>query len=499
MKLASLTLLVILGLCFYAEATDIKAITTKPTAGNPQFGDRTVWPDLHGDEYFQRQKWEKSRVLIWDVARSLEKGAGKRNSKVDGSDPANWIDAATGKAAASLPDMQTDIILPDSDVPYTASLRHPDVRSVFCRHVTIGRNAALDPLYARGGFQIAGNLWIRPGGAIKTGMWTLMFIGDKHTFVRNDWPEDGVLEKLHKERQITPYEKKDIRKQPWWNNLIATYTRHAKTDGGSTEVVGFVAFADEVGIQSGTFIVGRDSRFITLGPSSIDVGKGATLALMDGSHCSHGMNQLMRDWRVSAGGKLTGGTPDRPLKRDAFMGMGYGNWMNLPVPEPENQNKKKEPRLTPDGSVMQYGYGGYSTLVQGDLIGCPAPGSSARLVVCWQRMRGGGAGAWGRKDEAFKEFFPTIEPKIQLWISPESKIENVRFDNLSRGGIVTDNIQTFEKWENVSFGSDCLSKDPKEIIRSYLEEAEKLKQRDPGAKIPHPTSPLDPEKKYTTM
>ncbi|MBL7133086.1 MAG: hypothetical protein ISS78_03225, partial [Phycisphaerae bacterium] len=271
------TLFFIVTVCSFAlpaAAMDIKAITAKLTAGNPQFKNKKAWPTLVGDEYFLKEKWEKGRILIWDVKKSLEKGAGKRRSKVDGSDPANWINAATGKAAAALPDMKTDIILPDSDVPYTASLRQRSVRQMFCRHVTIGRNAALAPIYGRGGFQIAGNLWIHPEGSIKTGMWALLFIGEKHTFVRYDWPKDGKLKKIHDERLITPYEKHgDPHKQPWWTNLIATYMRHTKSENASTEVIGFVALADEIAIQSGVFVVGRNSRFVTVGPSAVSVDK----------------------------------------------------------------------------------------------------------------------------------------------------------------------------------------------------------------------------------
>ena len=236
-KRIPLTLIVVLGLSFQAEATDIKTILSKPAAGNPRFGDQTVWPDLHGDEYFQRQKWEEGRVLIWDVARSLEKRAGRRNSSVDGSDPRE-LDRCGDRQSCCLPAGYADGRYPCPTRTFRTPRASgtPDIRNVFCRHVTIGRNAALDPLYARGGFQIAGNLWIQPGGAIKTGMWTLMFIGDKHTFVRNDWPEDGVLEKIHKERRVTPYEKKDIRKQPWWNkpdwHLHAARQNRRRFDGG---------------------------------------------------------------------------------------------------------------------------------------------------------------------------------------------------------------------------------------------------------------------------
>ena len=57
---------------------------------------------------------------------------------------------------------------------------------------------------------------------------------------------------------------------------------------------------------------------------------------------------------------------------------------------------------TADGTKLYYAYGGYNAMVKGDLVGYPAPGSEARLVVGWQRISSGGAGSWGRTDEAFQ-------------------------------------------------------------------------------------------------
>jgi len=481
------------GFALPASAMDVGAITGKPTADNPRFDNKDAWPMLVGDEYFTKQKWEEGRTYIWNVEKSLEAGEqSRRRRDPDATDPSNWIAAATGKPATELPDMNTDLIFPDSETPYYAALGDEDTKGAFCRHVTIGKNATFSSWGARHHrLRLFGNLWIRPGGAMRTGQGSLVFTGDKHTFLRYDWPEDGVLKKTHDERAVSPYKVNgEIIKTPWMANCIGTYMGHDKPEGISTEVLGLARMADEVGIKSGTFIIGRDSRFVSTGPSSVSVGNGAKVVLMDGAQCSHGRNQFVnRDWGVHAGAEVTGGTLDRPLKRDAYMGLGYRNWRNLPVPQRENETKPIP--TTADGTKMYYAYGGYNAMVQGDLIGYPAPGTDARLVVCWQRISSGGAGSWGRTDETFQKVFPDFPPKITIWISGTSKIENVRFDDLHRGGIVTANMETFNGWKTISFGDACLSRDPKELVRSYEAELEEM-----GGG--HPMSTLEPKEKYTT-
>jgi len=490
-----LVLIAIVGIVLPANALDLKAITAKPTADNPQFGDKKAWPMLVGDEYFRKQKWGKGRTYIWNVQKSIEenKGSRRRRGVSDATDPGNWTDAATGKPATELPDMNTDLILPDSETPYNCALGEANKKGAFCRHVTIGANARFSTWGSRGHrFRLFGNLWIRPGGSMRTGQGSLVFAGGKHTFLRYDWPEDGVLQDLHDKRAVSPYKANGVLlKTPWLANTIGTYMVHDKAKDISTELLGFACMADEVGIRSGTFIVGRDSRFVSTGPSSVSINKGAKVVLMDGAQCSHGRNQFVnRDWGVAAGAQVTGGTPDRPLRRDAYFGLGYRNWMNLPI-SPKKGDKKGIATL-PSGTRVYYGYGGYNALIKGDLIGYPAPGSDARLVVCWQRISCGGAGNWGRTDEAFKKVFPHILPKTGIWVSDASKLENVRFDDLHRGGIVTRSLDTFRKWKNISFGDGCLSGDPSELVRGYEAELAERKKR------PHPTSILEPQKKYTT-
>ena len=114
MRTTLLVLVTVFGIALPASALDIKAITAKPTADNPQYDNKKAWPMLVGDEYFQKEKWPKARLLIW--ARAVAKQA--RGKRLDPMDPANWVEAATGKPAEALPDKDTDIILPDADKPY---------------------------------------------------------------------------------------------------------------------------------------------------------------------------------------------------------------------------------------------------------------------------------------------------------------------------------------------------------------------------------------------
>ena len=487
MKQPLLIIVATLAFCAPALALDIGSVTEKPTADNPQYQNKEAWAMLVGDEYFQKQTWDEAPVLIWAHPGVTPRRGDK---KLDPKNPVNWIVAATGEPADAIPDMDTDVIIPDSETPYRVVM---GLRDFTCRHLTVGNNAHFS-VEGGGNFTIFGNLWIRELGVV-TSWRNTTFAGSGDTFLRYDWPADGALKKMHDQRLVTPFdpEAKET-DNPWMGygrrtRSVATYLVHDKAPDKSTEVIGYVRITDEVGIKSGSLIIGRDSRFTTTGPSTVSVSKGAKVVLMDGSQCSHGMNQFpCRDWGVNSGGQVTGGTPDRPLNRDAYMGQGYKNWINLPIPRREND---KPLPTTAAGTKVHYGYGHYSTLVSGDLIGYPAEGSDARLVVCWQRLAIGGAGCWGRSDEAFKKEFHKIPPKIQLWISGESKVENVRFDDLQPGGIVTKDMETFESWKNVSFGDGCLRRETKDLVRGY--EAE-LAEMGGG----HESSVLPPKKQYTT-
>jgi len=136
-----------------------------------------------------------------------------------------------------------------------------------------------------------------------------------------------------------------------------------------------------------------------------------------------------------------------------------------------------------------YDYGRFSGTVSGKLIGYPAKGSDACLVFGWQRVGAGGGGRGVKATDGFNRVFAKLQPKITIWMDPETELENVRFEDLHRGGIVLPDAAAVEKWKNVTYGDGCLGKDPKELIREYTGEMHRGR----------PTEPLTPEKPYTSM
>jgi len=124
-----------------------------------------------------------------------------------------------------------------------------------------------------------------------------------------------------------------------------------------------------------------------------------------------------------------------------------------------------------------------------NIIGYPAEGSDARLVFGWQRISIGDGGRGVNATDGFKRVFAKLPPKITVWVVPETQVENVRFEDLHRGGIVTPSAPAAKNWKNVAFGDGCLSKDPKELIREYTGKIDRGR----------PVDPLTPEKEYTSM
>ena len=455
----------VLGFGMQAGALEIRAITAKPTADKPQYDNKKAWPDLVGDEYFLKQEWPEGRLLIWYPTVKTSTGGNRSREIHDPMNPANWIDAATGKAPDGGPDMETDLIFPDADKTYRV-----DGKGLACRHMTVGRNADIQP-GGGAGLSLFGNLWVRPGGNLYVYR-TIIMKGNRHTFFREDWPADGALKKLHDTGAITPFDRQNPKANVWESDPLSYFMSHDKPEA-STEIIGCASCKDEFRVAFGTFIVGRDSRFYNGKAASLHVGRGATVALMDGAMFGKRGNQFMLD--CASQGAITGGTPDRPLKRDARLGLGYANWMDLPFPEEKRRH----------GSS----YGGFSGSFSGKLIGYPAEESDARLIIGWHRISAWiGHRGWTMSD-GFYDLYATLQPKITVWIAADTEIEDVRFDDLHRGGIVLPDRAIMKKWRNISFGGGCLSKNPDELVREYKGKLVRGQ----------PAEPLKPEQGYTSM
>ncbi|MCX6877141.1 MAG: hypothetical protein NTW21_25525 [Verrucomicrobia bacterium] len=129
MKIALYVMVAILGCASPAGALDLKEITSKPTAGNPQFANKEVWPNLAGDEYFLKEKWPQARLLIWAYPGKSERRQGPKLLTVD---QACWIDAATGKPADAIPDMDTEVIGQWKNISFGDACLSKDPNELVC-------------------------------------------------------------------------------------------------------------------------------------------------------------------------------------------------------------------------------------------------------------------------------------------------------------------------------------------------------------------------------
>lgn len=273
-----------------------------PTAHQPRYDDRRLWPDLTGKERFVQQRWEPARVFVWahpgvdgkderSRRKDVERG---RDPGPDPLDPASWL--VGGRPATSMPgrDELADIVLPPADRPYRVLMK--DARF---RHVTVGRNAFLNV----GRCQTWGNLWIHEGGAVyddhRLGRGT-DFEGPYHTFIRND-----NRASVTGRRGQNPTE-------------IAYWAIIAKRQGASIEFIGHVNVGDEFKFNEGHAVIGPGT-VTTTGPASVNIiGPEAIVELQSGA--IYGKRQQRDDWHDTlVKGQLWAGSPERPLTENATL------------------------------------------------------------------------------------------------------------------------------------------------------------------------------------
>jgi len=164
-------------------------------------------PALPADSPCLKEQWPKARTLVW-----AKPGTSEAALK-----PGNWMEYASaedyrvgkpGRPAEAPPDANTDLVLPDAPdgksyivmfLQRRARQNNPwtEPPSLFCRHITIGKGAALDGGcgITRGqhtftsrpdldmGVEIHGNVTVEEGGYIYG---KLIFAGKRHTFFRID-------------------------------------------------------------------------------------------------------------------------------------------------------------------------------------------------------------------------------------------------------------------------------------------------------------------------
>jgi hypothetical protein len=267
---------------WFVTAAGLPAYATA-TAHDPHFAAPGLWGDDVNATLYAKHIWPKGRVLVW-----AKPGIGAK----DGWDAKYWLE--DGKPATKGIDVDSDLVFPEGGTRYSVNLT--DGRkyqpSAF-RHLTIGKLATV-----AGHFSMRGNLWIKPEGNV---MFLDSAVGGGHTFWRNDnltngWGQRGLG--------------------------LVDHFHFSKTADGSVEFIGIYSSDDNWQFHSGLFIVATGSEIGMGNRTPPKIEKDATVAIMSGGYLTRRSNC---DWGtdLTVEGKLLAGLPERPLTRDARLGLGW--------------------------------------------------------------------------------------------------------------------------------------------------------------------------------
>jgi hypothetical protein len=410
------------------------------TAHNPSFGDKALWPMLSGKEAFLKHPATPGRVLVWDIAAK------------------KWSE--NGKVVDAVPDEKTDIILPDSDTPYSGALASPEETSgQLYRNVTVGRNA-----FFRGGGdgvgrRIAGNLWLKRGGRMY-GNGALRFIGEGQVFIRND---NDKTENRNKA------------------DFVFLHQYFGFQKAGSIEVIGHVSVLDEFSVEDGcTLIISPFSRVQPGRSASPIIRKGGTIALLDGAYWGKWCNEFHRATDLTVEGTLQGGLPDRPLTRDAYVGVSFRNWQKI------NFSKVPGGAMTDkDGAVnerMEQKKGIkdlrlISLIVRGTGVirSFSQDPAKASLVIGWTGIENTNVIGDPRPKDGkptgrfttpeFATMFNAIPRKITVSVTKGAVLENVCFDDLHPGGILLGEAGMETSWKGIRWGAHNMEKESAKLYQ----------------------------------
>ena len=427
----------------WAEAASRSAAYGEASAHEPRFKDRTLWPMLQGSEPFAAQPWTGAgRVYRW--AHPGQDGGVRWRGALDPTDPGNWIDAATGKAPNKLIlDEHTDLVLPASPKPYKVGFRGTSVAERL-RHLTVNAGAAFIGGGDGVGRTIYGNVWVKRGGGMYA-QGATRFAGEAHTFFRND----------------NTYE--PGRGDGGQGTMCSQYFTFEKAAGASVEFLGHTTVLDEFRIHEGLVIVGRYSKLQPGRHAQPSIARGGTLALLDHAYFGKWVN----DWGQTClvvEGVVQGGTPDRPLRADAVLGVGSKNFTNA-RPEFAVTDKLREralPRaaslvLQPGSALVAYSEDpGKARLQVTSLFHLGYTGTTRDLTAPADPVERREAAARHPEQAQLWAWFESLPQAIDIYVGDGVQLRHVTFDHVHEGGILTpDPAGLRERMEDVVFGPHC--------------------------------------------
>lgn len=398
---------------------------------------RAAWPDAPPSDgrrpAYAAEQWDPPRrLMVW-----AKPGTSGVLTAAD-----NWlIFEAGGKVtpdARSLDDGKlsdswwhddTDILVPAASKKYHC-LRAGKFE---CRHVTVEHKAKFE---AAAVSSLRGNVWVARGGYYRTRFSTRLK-GEKHTFFFNDQPlltpqSPGV--EVVRRGYIIPQEHPGPGHDGY---CVAQYLRVRKAADASVEFVGTVTSSDDFQLFTGTAIVAEGSQ-LWAGTRSVQrIRRGTTLRLMSGAEygkahtaagSGYGFKYSQGSMDVVINGRIEAGTEAHPITEDVHFGISFK------APAGFRDLKRRVPGaiIGPDTQIVVH----------------TADTDRAKLVIAWHRRHND----WfeGRLD-GYKQ----MPEEITIGISGNLMLENVRFNDLAKGGLLLEDPSLAERWENVTFGDRC--------------------------------------------
>ncbi len=381
-----------IALCSLLHAAEPAKPSAEPTAITPNFADKTLWPaDVEKTAYF-KEKWKPARVLVFANTGDLQKGDWRDMRTKDLNVASVWTE--NGKPATTPPDENTDVIFPSSKNRYLTGTSEES--SLTARHVTVGSNAFVNTW----NLKITGNVWIKGGGYLFGQGFTIS--GNQNTFMRDDGNGDCGM-------------------------FITNKSDFAKGPKASVEMLGHWGQDDEMRVRSGTLILGPDVVYRPGDRGGHRLYPGATMVLMSGARLeSFGNKYEDRDWVV--GGSLQAGTKERPLTKDATLGLSFKVHGELNLPGSNG-----------DDTGLALNPGGTISVVS-------ASPKTARLVFCWS----GRAHRFGGIPEGLDTY--AHKEKIKLTLLGKTDFDGVLFRDFRLGGIALADPAASKAWKNVTYG-----------------------------------------------
>ncbi|MFO8014905.1 MAG: hypothetical protein R6X20_16580 [Phycisphaerae bacterium] len=366
-----------------------------------------------------------TRLLVW--ARPGKSGLL--------SEPANWLSNGRPLPAMSFDkparaadggafDVETDILLPAADRAYTVGYKDRGRGGLRARHITVGRQARLNPSV----LTAVGNVWLPPGGRLRV-RYTIALKGARHTFFINDKPpftaeQNNALQGGYPAANYV-------------NGIgysVAQYFRINKAGDASVEFRGTTETSDDFQMPSGVTIVAPHAQLMAGKRSTQRIGKDAVLRLHSGSQFCKMENATYYDHDLVVEGRIEAGTPTHPISEDCLLGVSFKDRSAYGKEGPSVGRAAPGLAFAPTASVAVH----------------TVDPARARLVIRWH----GRENTWQRsrmKGESGKDY--TAFPRtIGIDIQGPLSLAAVHFDDVHRGGIRLARPDVRKEWKHVSFG-----------------------------------------------